>query len=521
MKIDLKLLRLPVMSTMIGVIVLCGILIVDQMMLQRHFPEHPMQIVIDRNTPLLSTHFKGEVIGQVHEGDTVSFLGVLEGGGARPAGLLVEKRSGERGIVSALDLGYPMRIRNDKDSMGVVTVLSVDKKLSESNILRCRVRGENGREKEINQQQLRPVLPDSMRHLVLRLKGCYLMSKEKFERQYIGQTMAENDARYRPALYVKKTQTGWQAFYQQLEVIDFDSTFNKMKPLVDYNEQGIATGYTLTNPHNVDIFHRYIYKYVPFVGKLMDFGPLASLIEGSIYQSWVDGIDHYGEGSDSYGVWRWTVGIGYILCALIWIFLLGTLPLLLLESALYCRYIFYPLSDNMLKILIVVVAIVSAYVWFVMASVWGCIGLTLPIILVACNSAHYRAERLLNTAPPRRCPKCRRMDLYVFTHREFIKEYDEWREESEAQSSSTKRWNSWTEIVTKWSDGRTTTDRRDLRSHKTTTTHYTDYKVLYHVKEYNEFYECQGCHNVEMYMVPEEKELKRIKIGEHTETTET
>jgi hypothetical protein len=392
-------------------------------------------------------------------------------------------------------------------------------KLSESNICKCKVRGEDGREKEYLLEKVRPVLPDSMQNLVLRLKGCYLMSKEKFERLYIGKTMAENDARYRPALYVKKTQTGWEAFYQQLEIIDFNDTFSKMKPLVEYNEEGIATGYTLMNPHNVDFFHRYIYKYVPFVKTLMDFDPLATLIEGSIYQNCVDGIDHYGEGNDHYGVWRWTVGIGYILCALIWIFLLGTLPLLLLESALYCRYIFYPLPDSILEMLFAIVAIVSAYVWFVMASVWGCIGLTLPIILVACNSAYHRATRLLNTAPPRRCPKCRRMDLYVFTHRDFIKEYDEWREESEAKNSSSKHWQSWTDVITKWSDGRTTTDRTNVRNHTTTTTHYADYKVLYHVKEYNEFYECRGCHNVEVYMVPDEKELKRIKVGEHTETT--
>ena len=518
MKIDFKLMRLPVMSTMIGVIVLCGIFIVDRVMLQRNFPEDPMQIVIEKNTPLLSTHFKGEVIGQVNKNDTVSYLGMMSGGGARPTGLLVEKRSGERGIVSPIDLGYPLRLRNDKDSMGLVTVVSIGK-LSESNICQCKVRGEDGREKEYLLEKVRPVLPDSMQNLVIRLKGDYLMSKEKFERLYIGKTMAENDARYRPAMYVKKTKTGWEAFYQQLEIVDFSNTFSKMIPLVEYNEEGIATGYTLMNPHNVDFFHRYIYKYVPFVQTLMDFDPLATLIEGSLYQTWVEGIDNYGEGDDHYGPWEWVTGIGHILCALIWVFLLGTLPLLLLESALYCRYIFYPLSDSMLNALFVVVAIVSAYVWFVMASVWGCIGVTLPIILVACNSAYYRAARLLDTAPPRRCPKCRRMDLYVFTHREFIREYDEWREESEAQSSSSKHWQSWTNVVTKWSDGRTTTDRTNIQNHTTTTTHYADYKVLYHVKEYNEFYECQGCHNVKIYMVPEEKELKRIKIGEHTTTT--
>ena len=133
MKIDFKLMRLPVMSTMIGVIVLCGIFIVDRVMLQRNFPEDPMQIVIEKNTPLLSTHFKGEVIGQVNKNDTVSYLGMMSGGGARPTGLLVEKRSGERGIVSPIDLGYPLRLRNDKDSMGLVTVVSIGK-LSESNI---------------------------------------------------------------------------------------------------------------------------------------------------------------------------------------------------------------------------------------------------------------------------------------------------------------------------------------------------------------------------------------------------
>ena len=100
-----------------------------------------------------------------------------------------------------------------------------------------------------------------------------------------------------------------------------------------------------------------------------------------------------------------------------------------------------------------------------------------------------------------------------FLKREFIREYEEWDDESVAIDSHTERWQTWTEVTTKYGDGRTTTGKENVRNHSRTTTTYDDYKVLYKVKEYEISFRCSECGNIEKIVDHDYQELRREYVG--------
>ena len=487
-----------------------------------------MQIKLEKNIPLLSivTGDK-ESVATLHKGDSVRFLGVVEGTYSYPYGLLVETSAGERGLLAAAELGYPMYYKINKDSAVAVKVKSMGlEKKGKSRIGHWfyNVVTDNGKKEKVDLDDVRPILPDSIGKVQLRKDGDYFMTKKKFERLYIGKKLAENDALYRPAWLIDKTKKGFLAYYPNIEIIDVnDGTIRN--PLVIYDKDSVAVQFAYEDGH-VRTNNRWIVKWTPLLGTIVDCDFFCGLIEGSLYTGWFD------EGEEDYSRpnvgswkevpwWKWAVAILWIICGLIWVFLMCTLPSLIFEALLYCRYVYYHLSDGAVASIFGVIALVATYIWFVLMTVWGCLWLFLPIIVFAGIGAWGYAERLLGTTPHERCTQCRRMEINLYRNTEFIREYDEWRHDSQAIASHTDRWKTWTDVTTKWSDGTTSHSRENERNHSRTTTLYADYNVLYHVKLYHKYYECQACGNVEA--IPEEKltELMRHKTGEHTTVTET
>ncbi len=96
--------KLPSAATIIGLIVLSVTFIGQRVLVKRNFPEKPMQIVLDRNVPLVSLIAgDDETVGKLRKGDTVDYLGVVAGNHHHPYGLLVQTRDGERGLLAAAE----------------------------------------------------------------------------------------------------------------------------------------------------------------------------------------------------------------------------------------------------------------------------------------------------------------------------------------------------------------------------------------------------------------------------------
>ena len=99
--------KLPNWKTILGLVVLGGILIFNQVVMVRHFPKNPKELVLDRNIALLEATNSQTPIAQLRKGDKVKYLGVVKAESKCPCGLVVETANGERGLLSTVDMGYP------------------------------------------------------------------------------------------------------------------------------------------------------------------------------------------------------------------------------------------------------------------------------------------------------------------------------------------------------------------------------------------------------------------------------
>jgi len=63
---------------------------------------------LNRNVPLTVANNSETPIAQLHKGETVNYLGVVAGDSRRSCGLLVQTKNGERGLISAVAMGYSM-----------------------------------------------------------------------------------------------------------------------------------------------------------------------------------------------------------------------------------------------------------------------------------------------------------------------------------------------------------------------------------------------------------------------------
>lgn len=521
----MKHIKLPHAATLVGIIVLVLTLVGQRVFLKKSFPDEPLRIVLEKNITLESIIANDdEAVAKLKKGDTVRFLGVIEGSYFYPCGLLVETKDGERGLLPAADMGFTMMQTDGKDSLPV-TVKSIfrekSKRKGDKGILYYNIVTASGEKKKVHLDAVRPVLPDSLSDMQLRREGDYYMTKEKFQRLYMGHKLAENDARYRQAWVIDKTKKGFLAYYPNIELVDTDDG-KLYNPMVVYDKDSVAVTCGFESGHGNN---RYILKWMPFLGKIVDTDFFAHFIEGSIYGSWANAdTENYTEKAKM--TWKdvpfymWIALILWVVCGLAWMFLMETLPLLILEAGLYCRYLYFHLNDGTIASIFGIVAAVAIYLWFGLMAVWGCLWLFLPIIVIAGIAGWGYAERMLGSHPHQRCPDCRRMETIEFINRTFEREYNEWRPESKAVHSHTERWKTWTDVTTKWSDGRTTTSRENERNHSRTTTLYHDYEVYYHVKVFHNNYKCSECGYREY--IPEEEltELDRKFTGQHTSVTE-
>ena len=523
----MKRFKLPQAATIAGIVVLSVIFIGQRILLNKSFSDKPIRIVVDRNVPLVSMIAGDEeTIGKIKKGDTVDYLGVVAGTRHHPYGLLVQTKEGERGLLAAAEMGFPMMMENGSDSQPVqVKSLFRDKGKNKGakGTLYYNIVNARGEKKKVHLDEVRPVLPDSLSKKRLDKEGDYYMTKAKFERLYIGHKLAENDARYRPAWLIDKTKKGFLAYYPNIEVIDSDGKFRN--PMVVYGADSVAVTYAFEDSHAKGN-NRWIVKWMPLLGTIVDVDFFAAMIESSMRYDWIHGDD---ENYSAKAEIEWGdipilsyVGLFFwIVLGLIWIFVGFTLVTLLMEAALYWRFTYYHLPDNIVAILFAVVAVVVTYIWTALMAVWGCLWLFLPVIPFAGYCAYLYSVRMLSTAPHTRCPDCKRMETIEFHSRTFQREYDEWRPESKAISSHTERWKTWTDVTTKWSDGSTTHRREDERNHSRTTTQYADYSVLYHVRLYHRNYYCPECGYKEYKPEEELTELQRHYRGQHTSVTES
>lgn len=495
-------------------ILLCVIVVVDIMVRDNALPENPITYTVDKPLKVMSRFDRDTIYTKVKKGDTLQILGYDEASWASPTTFWVQTHDGTRGTIPCYEMGIPMGIWNkDTKQYDEVEILGVD-----HNKHKYYYRLGDGEKKELKFDKITPLFADSMKvkHLESTIE-CY-MSREKFEREYLGSTYAENEKKHNPALFVAKQKDSLLVAYP-LSVINLENG-KRYKPIVAYSEdKAESVKYDYYNDRS-----DWLIKIWPGLGAIMDNDIASFLIKGSMFEM----TPRLGENASTLKVIGiYALAIVMLIFVLLWLFVTPMIPVFLIGFLMHVRPIFYPLSNKVLGTIIAIIAVISTYIWATMMLAWGMMMLFLLVyIFVVLFSIGFAGAFLGTKVPHGRCPGCRTIDSITFKESRFLRNYDKWMRESEyvkMTGQRTQTWQTWTQRTTTYGDGRKTTERINVRDHKrVTSTHlYDDYKVLYNVDVYEYTYTCPGCGHIEHSYPEKYTEIKREYLGSHTETTTT
>lgn len=458
------------------------------------------------------------VCTRVSKGEELKVFGYRAGSTYKQPSLWVETMDGVRGMLSVVQLDVPLRAWNKRTkSMDEVTLLSID-----DTDWKYKCRFSDGEVRELGFDDVEPVLPEAMtRNQIAKLGTTYnYMSLDKFERKYLGETLAENDKEFQPATAVAWYKDTLMAAYS-VTVIDV-KTGKRYRPTVAYDKSRTAVSYTLN--WEKDRSDWFISK-LPLMQFVMD-NPLVSfLLEGSyLEQTPLASIEENNQKWWKMLHW-YALAVLVLIPIMIWLFLTPFLPTMLIGILLHFRKVFYPLGNKTMLLVTLLVTLLSTYIWILAMLAWGMYSFCLLLYLWPMQKFYRLAVRpLWNYIPHLRCPGCRSIEAFEHVKTELDHEYDQWFKESEFRQKldeSTRRWQSWTETTTTYSDGSKSSSKSNFKNHKevTTTSLYDDYEVLYHVKVYKKTFECSFCGELEYDTYSQYKEIDRKYKGQHTSTS--
>ena len=376
------------------------------------------------------------------------------------------------------------------------------------------IRLSNGDTKEASMSHLKPILSDTIAQWEFNDKGWYYMSKEKFERLYVGKTLAEAASLYRPYTTAIHTSDGWTMSFDNIKVFDKDKG-KFLDAIIHYNDSLVATSYELCKPYGNNAW---ILKWIPLAETIMDIDFFTSLIQSSHYEHHTYGSEFTLAGG-SKPWWMWVLAGLFLLCGLIWMVCTPMIPAVVMGTAMQCRYTFLHLNDGILAWLIRIITYICTYIWFILMLVYGLLWfIALPFALIALIGP-YLATSALNTYPHNRCEKCRTMWRNKYIDREILEDYERWEivtEKGDLLHQEHSSYKTWTE--TTWSNG--TTTKSNEKTHHITDSTYAihHFNVLFRYHPYNDVYECEHCGHIEKVSGHTREELERKYMSSGTTT---
>lgn len=449
---------------------------------------------------------------KVKVGHEVKILGARKGTSSVPEKLWVELEDGSRGFIYCTDfnLEYKAQLKDEK------RLVPVKVKEYDGNKMVCELK--DGTVKKLSCDDVYPLWPNSwkFKYLSTNTYSSYI-SKEKFERKYIGSTLEKNDKRMVPARYVVKKGKQTYAFYPMYVLNTSDGI--RYTPTVVYDESGEAKSYINEDSRKRS---KFFLKIMPLVGATVDNPLCHSLIQGSMYQI---SPQAKGESSLTKKILGLLIFLIYLVFVIIWLYVTPLIPVLLLCVLMHYPKILYPFSNKALFILMLVLAFACTYLWGVLLLGWGIMWLfLLPLPLVVMFAFSFVTAPVASSAPCGRCLKCRSIETMEFVDTVYDHEYKTTSKEKKYAKTldvQKRRWQTWTDVITTYSDGSKETRKENVQDHEETrtTSLFNDYNVLYNVTVYKNNYTCCVCGQHEHNFSEKYDELKRDFLGSHTETS--
>lgn len=477
-------------------------------------PDKPV-LVMDGKTAIKSFVGKDTIVTPVKAGDSLQLLGYRPATSTMPHKIWVEAADGTRGFIDLIDIGIPLIKKKNKHKGDTVRVTGIDNRWHRYNVVFS-----DGTTDDYNFEKFEPAMSDLLADRTLNTDNkAWYMSKEKFERLYLGSTFGRCDSLYRPAIQVAHTDSGLVA---EFEVRALDLKDGKYyRPIVTFNDSLVATSCTFVYYKDRSAW---FLKRMPLVRQMVDSDWVGSIIQGPLYRK-MESLST----PDSW--WMWAVFIVFAVLYLggffIWVFATCGFLVLLMGFLVRYRFVFYPLSDGALTLLMVAAAAAGVYFWGVIMLLWGMFWIFLAVFPFVAFYMFFIATDPLGYSPHDRCLGCRRLHTMKIYERRVIGEYDKWCRDSREGAElgrNVRRWDTWTDRITTRTDGygnkHTETTKIDYQHHKETTRHIRvdNYNVLYHITEYETEYHCGVCGKKEIVRSSSRKELKRNYTGSHVET---
>lgn len=346
-------------------------------------------------------------------------------------------------------------------------------------------------------------------------------SRDKFESNAVGRPMANVANEWGQPLLLHMGKDSLVAQYDWL-VLD-PHTGCMCRPNVKFGTDSVAQAVFYTNSKDRSAWWL---KNLPLASYIVD-SPIATLlVRSGCYVVFANPLNvHW---------WHYAIGVLLLISLAFWMFWTQAIPTLIMGWLIRFPPVFFPLSDTVLKWLLIGVSFASFYFWSVVLMAWGMFPAFALLILVATYYMCQLAISPLCDYPHIRCPKCRRLYTIVFDREEF--DHGEYRKGSDVVKGRllgqrTHTYPAWTQVTT------TTTYRNqyDGTTHSSTSTHredyhmeeqkyrtyeYIEYDVMYLVEHFRLYYKCGKCGHTEQTTSSRCTEVDRKEKGRYAQESE-
>lgn len=465
---------------------------------------------------------EGAVIKTISSGENITILGQRIPSGGKSMVFWAETSDGQRGYVRQEHIDDKIIVFDTKcveanETVGVkakdtVTVSNrLDNTYDEYNIVT-----HDGKKGICDSEGLLSATGMDMLDYSINEKVCYFLSKQKFEKLYLGKSFEETEQLYRKAWFVKKKGSGMEAEYP-LRVFDKkDGSF--YIPTIVF-ENNIATSYTTTLSKKGN---KFLLRILPLSDKILDVDLFSQLISRGYFSK--ERVADNANVPILLKVGLWIVGIFIVAGFLSWLFLSNFILPSFLFGLMRFRFPLIFVSNKVMGMLLLVMIGLCTYIWIILGlaysfSWWY----FLPVLFIAAYWVTNEMMDFFSDFPPNRCPDCKRLYSIEHVKKELSREYQEWRKEEKRRKigGSRQKYRKHDVIETTYQSGRKEYHNTNYRTETEVTNIYQNdkYDVLYLVHEFLHTYECKGCGHQEYNTSRELEELDRKYKGSYTSSS--
>ncbi len=461
-------------------------------------------ICLDNKAILRHRFDRDTICTTLAKGDSLRVLGIDRSSFGQ--GWLVETPKGDIGWVDASDLSNISQIVKDGSDKG--DTVSVKAEWLGAFIHRYVYTNSKGEEKKLSTNDFYPALDGWDKYYYNRDARAGVCTNRKFESMTLGKSLEEVNKEFGTPVLLRITAQGMEAQYSWK--IYEPATGKMMRPNVTFGLDSVATAVSFGDATSRAASWL---KNMPLASTIINWPITSLVVRGSRY-------DTFADANPSTGMKILLIGLIVIIaiCYFMWMFLTPSLPVLLMGWLVKFPPVFYVLSDQMLRILMLAVTLVSVYIWSVMMMAWGMFPFWSLLILICGWYSFTLAASLLCEYPHIRCPKCKHLYSIKFDHEDF--EYSETKTGEDIRQGKllgkrTATWEAWTQVTTKYTDGSSTSHREDVHTQAQDYRTYEliHYDIKYRLDHYRRYYKCDNCGLVEETTYVDYTELERHETG--------